>query len=1005
MTILDRVLLTALPLAMLALSMAVPADTAALEETAGIRQSARSFTLSTRDGLALTVNRANGWFGSLSIGGSSPLIAPRPMIRFEEVLEVQDAPDLLTDGFGSGWSKFSSTGRNTRTVILNQTEPTPLILSGWCRYETSGETAGWMNRSLALNAYGTYTDGETMPEQSAYFGQYNHGPQFNSRVICPDKPLKQLEVKQTADEPKASAWFKGITLKQAKYQVTSPGDPCRQIDSTLTQEFSIGEAAIRGVVKYQAADECIIVRCRFQSERKSDRAISGYFAIPFDATGGTWHDDLRNSRKIEPGKIYRRDDYWYGAGRDGYNDRYPLACVENKNGHGLAIATDLSEPRVFRTDYDASRRELRIRYDLGLSPDGGRWANQASFTVYLFTYEGRDGMRGAADKFMRVFDWAFEKRAKQDGMWIPFVSPEAIPGGHEDFRLSFVETITNPGWERVRGMYTLRYVQPYIHHQDFVPELVAKAVSGTPDPSVSVKLADQLSKSRPPDLFEDDAIRFAAYRGSYITDNWGQPQGYFFRQPNHKENMMIVSPNPDLPAPEGSDYSSGGYDLHSLLEAADSPSHWHIDSWTVTKVTEAQIAASDSNHKTDGSRSVRIDPVGTKSRWGSWTRGISQVFYYKGSSAGPFTLSYSVRGENVPAEGTTVGWKLTFHYEDGSTDIRRVALDGVGPVWKRMEQSLEVKAKPYAVTVYFGKDSRSIDPSTIWLDDAKLTAQGDPENLLTNGSFESAEVLPGGLSGVYLDTLECYANNLNYRREHWLYAEEPLTFDSARKPALQQQFSHVTFSRRVGEWARARNKVVFGNCAPVTPFAAPYMDAMGSEEFWAPDGKWNPKSDREFQFVRFMSGAKSWSILQYSDLTPDQVRAYVNRCAFYGVYPSWIYKWTNPVFIAQIRPLYAKMMPILVEINKAGWQPLTLASSSNPDVWIERFGAGDTVYLTLFNPTDKPQPAVVTLDNRLGVSAKDPAVDMTTGAEMPSDNITVDLQPEDIKIIRLHARP
>ena len=994
-----QVLLTAIPLLMLVLSLALTTEAAIPSQEGNVRESPRSFILHTSDGLRLTINRADGSFGSLSIGDRPFLLPSRPLIRFEEVLEIEDAPDVLAKGFQRGWTKLDSKGKNSHVVQLDQTEPTPLILSGWCRYETSAETSGWMNRNLALNAYGTYTDGETMPEQSAYFGQYNHGPQFNSRVVCPDKPLKQIEIRRTSDAPNATAWFKDISLRQARYQIESPTDPCELVDLAVKQEFSSPDAAIDGVVRYQAADDHIFVRCRFTSEKKTDRAVSAYLAIPFDAIGGRWHDDLRSSRKIEPGRIYRRDDYWYGAGRDGYNDRYPVACVENKDGVGLAIATDLGEPRVFRTEYDASKRELRIRYDIGLSPDGGRWANQGSFTAYLFTYNGADGLRGAGDKFQRIFDWAFDKRAKNEGMWIPFVSPEAIPGGHEDFHISFVETITNPGWEQARGMYTLRYVQPYIHHQDNLTPAIADKVSGPHDPAVSIELANQLNKWKTPDLFEEVAVRFAAYRGGYITDNWGQPQGYFFRQPAQKSNMMIVNPNPDLPAPQGSSFSSGGYDWHSILEADQSPSHWHIDSWTVIKATEAQVAAVDSDHKTAGDRSLRIDPVKSKTCWGSWTRGVNQVLYYKGESTGPFKLSYSMRGEGIPAQGTTVGWTLTFYYEDGSTEVRPVALDGVDSEWKHIEQSLEVKAKPYAINIYFGKSSRSIDPSTIWLDDAKLTDGNGTENLLANGSFESAEILPGGISGVYLDTLECYTNNLNYRREHWPYAEEPLTFDSARKPALQQQFSHVTFGKRVAEWARSRDKMIFGNCAPVTPFAAPYMDGMGSEEFWAPDGKWNPKSDREFQFVRFTSGAKSWSILQYSDLTPEQIRGYVNRCAFYGVYPSWIYKWTNPVFIAQIRPLYAKMMPILVEINEAGWRPLTLASSSNPDIWIERFGDGDAVYLTVFNPTDRQQTATITIDPRMG--AKAGVTDVITGATVNSDKPEVQLGPEDLRIFRL----
>lgn len=993
----------ALGVAILAVCIALPAVASERPQECNIRESTRAYTIWTGDGLRISIGRSSGFISSLCLGQSVLRFPARPMIAFEEVLEAKNSPNLLK---GSPAGKWVKAGGSPSIVQLHQTQSAPLILSGWCRYETHGDAAGWMNRALALNITGAYTDGEPVPEQSAYFGQYDHGPQFNSKVLCPDKPLDSVEVKLTADDPKSVAWFRDATLKQAQYRISCPNGRCSRLDPAISQEFSIAESALKGVVKYQANEDYIVVRCRFTSEKKTDRAVSAYFAIPFDAVGGTWHDDVRSSRKIESGRIYRRDDRWYGAGRDGSDDRYPLGCVTNKDGVGLCIGTDLAEPRVFRTEYDADKRELRIRYDIGLSPDAGRWANQGSFTAYLFTYQGRDGFRGAADKFQRIFDWAFVKRVKQEGTWIPFVTPEAIPGGSDDFHIRFVESLSNIGWEQAHGMYSMKYVEPWIHHQCDMPKAVVRGVSGPVDPSVSIKLAEEMPLAKDSIVAQEVAERFAGYLGSYITDNWGQPQGYFFRQPQRKENMMIVNPNPDLPAPDGALFCSGGYDWDNILETSHLSSQWHIDGWLPRRACETPLVQIDTDQKASGNQSVRLDPVPSKSPYPVWTRGIDQSFYYKDSSAGPFELSYSVKGVNIPPAGTIIGWNVNVWYEDGTSERPSARLEGIGPQWKRFSQTVKTKAKPFAISVGFGKDSRDADPSTVWIDDVKLVAQGSAESLLGNGDFEYAQLMPGRLGGIYLDTMECYANNLNYRREHWPYAEEPLTFDSARKPALQQQFSHVTFGRRAAEWAHQRGKVVFANCAPVTCFAAPYMDAMGGEEFWLSGGKFTPKSDREFNFARFMSGPKSWSILQYSDLDMGQVTRYFKRCAFYGVYPSWIYKWGDPVFVARIRPLYAKLMPMLVEINSAGWRPLTLASSSNENVWLERFGDGDMIYLTAFNPTAEPQSAVVTIDKRAGMTAKSGLVEMVeggkaglSGAQSPSFDVA--LGPEDLRVFKI----
>lgn len=930
---------------------------------AGVPAAKVPITLHTADGLTLRLDPA------------------KPVIRFEEVLEVKGAPNIYKPG----------------PIVLDQTEPTPLILSGRCEYSTKAETGGWMNRWLALNISGVYADGEQMPEQSAYFGQYDHGPQFNARVVCPDKPLRQVEVKPTGDGK-----FTDITLRPARYLITSPQSPISALEGGFCQPFSIKGCELSGTVTYQAADDHITIRCRFRSDRESDRAVSAYVAIPFDAVGGTWHDDVRASRKIEPGRIYRRDDRWYGAGRDGYEDRYPLACVEDANGNALAIATDLSEPRVFRTEYDADKRELRIRYDIGLSPDAGRWANQGSFTAYVFTYNGADGFRGAADKFQRIFAWAFERRYGPEGMWIPFVSPESIPGGWEDFHIRFVESLGNMGWEQAHGMLPLKYVEPWIHHQTDLPDVIVKAASGPIDPAAAVSSVKQAAKDA--SIPEDVRRRCAAYSGSYITDNWGLPQGYFFRQPGRKENMMIVNPNPDLPAPPGSDYSSGGWDWENILEVNRLAAQWHVDGWIQTRASETPHVQIDAECKVSGKQSLRLDPTPAKSQWAIWTRGIGQTFYYKGDSAGPFELSYRTKLANTPAGGTRLHWKITFWYPDGTSQAVPIELRTSD--FEPRRDTITPKAKPIAISVWFGKDDRSVDPTIAWLDDVKLTVAGSTDNLLANGDFESAQLLPSTLGGIYLDTMECYQNNLNYRHDHWKFAEEPLTFDTARKPALHQVFSHVTFARRAAEWARPRGKVVFANCAPATCFGAPYCDAMGGEEFWGPDGKWTPKSDREFNFVRFMSGAKSWSILQYSDLTDDQIARYAKRCLFYGVYPSWIYKWGEPTFVCRIRPLYAKLMPVLIEINTAGWRPLTLASSSNPNIWLERFGEGDTIYLTAFNPTAETQSAKVTLDTRASMTSRSTVTDLLSashvtlaGDETLSFDVTV--AGEDVSVIKL----
>jgi hypothetical protein len=1032
-----------------------------------LREAPQAITLWTEDGLRLTLDRATGQALEMAVGARIFPLSSKPLIRFEEVLEVPNAPDLLGDGsFRDGpgaweipegsleeaeaaatgrWLRLSGPGKPfaRREVELHQEEAQPLILAGWCRAEMHTEAAGWMNAHLALNAYGIYADGSRMPEQSAYFGQYDHGPQFNRKVLCPDRPLDRLEIVLTTPGGECKAWYRDVTLRPARYRIASPNGPVERIDARVVQDFGIPEASLRGLVTYQPLREALEIRCRLEDSASpeaspGDRAISAYLALPFDAVGGLWHDDFRTSRRIEPGQLYRNAK-WYGAGRDGYDSRYPLAALETAEGVGLALATAIDEPRVFQIEYDAQRRELRLRYDLGLSPAAGTWARRGSFTAYLFRYQAGDGFRGATEKYHRLFDWAFlDKRVRREGLWLAFISPHSIPGGSTDFHFQFVEATGNLGWETQQGMVSFKYLEPWIIHHESPPHAPFEETRGPVDPQGALNRARQMAHNRDPQVPPDSRYRYAAYLGSYIEDNWGQPQGYFFRNPQGRnENMMIVNPNPALPPPPGTPFSSGGLDWEILMETAHLWKQWSLEGWNLYRTGERPCLEIDTVQKASGQQSVRFDPIRSKGYWEQYVRGFSQVVYYRGverpgAKGGPgrkpanaaregpenpmkFEFSFSARAENEPPAGTGLRWMVEFQYGDDTVEPHFLPLEGLGGEWRRFHHALQASRRPFAITVLLVNAPWFPDPTVLWIDDVRLTVAGEAENLLLNGDFEKAELLPGRLGGVYLDTMECYTNNLNYRRSHWLYADEPLTFDGGRRPALQQQFSHVSYARRMAEWARPRGLLLFGNCAPGTCFGAPYLDILGGEENWMPAGKWSPQSDADFNYVRFMARAKPFCLLQYADLDAEHLERYFQRCLFYGVFPgnqstsptSGKWYWTNPVRVARDRRLYARYMPLLIEITRAGWQPLTLARSDPGEIWLERFGEGETFYLTAFNPTAAVRSARITLDPRAGVTRRSRIQERVEGREVDwsgggkPGSFKATLGPEEVRVFQI----
>lgn len=1018
----------------LALAAVLIASTAQAESfhrwESNIEEHQDQIDLWTDDGLLLTLDKSDSSARRLQIGSASfPIHAP--LIRFEEVIESPDASNLLDGSLTKTWNisedsiedsanghpgewirvAGSDSDRPRAKVTLNQTQPEPLVLSGWCQARVKGEAFGWWNRNLALNAHIRYPkDAGTMPEQSAYFGQYDHPPQFNKRIICPDRPIQDVELDLSVLGGDCVAWYRDVQLQTARYRNLIPTDPPERLDTTIQQLFTIPDGNLRGTVLFQPTSEFLKIQCLFESTEPVDRALSGYVTIPFNAVGGVWHNDVRDFRTIESGSIYRNAD-WYGAGRDGFSSRYPFACVENAEGLGLAIATSVHEPRVFQAEYDALEKQLRIRFDLGLSTDAGRWANRGSFTAYLFTFE--DGFRGATAKYYHLFGEAFRNRVSDQGVWLAFMSPTAIAGGWEDFHFKFLESVGNMGWAAKQKMLSFRYNLAWIHPHQFPPHCPGEEAKGAVRPSAALDAAHRITSGDYAHLPFEMRQGYASYLGAWIADKWGEPQGYFFRSATggRNENMMIVNPSVTLLPPSGTDYSFGSWNQATVQETMNTERQWAVPGWSPVRVGVRPFLEIDTEDKCEGKQSLRLTPVQGSSYYEQHLRGISQVHLYKEKDWGAFTLSFSARGEHIPETGTPLKWQVIFWYDEGSPTHHDFSLSELTEDWKSFQFQVEPRERPMAFSVRVESPTWTEDSTILWIDDVSFMVKTEPgtRELLANGGFEEAELVPCRLDGVYLDIIESYEANLNYRREHWRYAKYPLTFDWGREPAIHQIFSHAEYVRHMAEWLRPQGRLVFGNCTPKTPFVTPHLDILGNEVFWKTGEQWTPWSDSQCNYARLMAAKKPYCLLQYGDMTQEEQARYVKRCLFYGFYPSnqaapsggWY--WAFPPVVERHRDIFAEYVPLIKQVAEAGWEPLTLASSDNKDVWIERFGSGERVYLTVFNPTETHKTAVVTLDERLGATRKTRVLNLATGKRVrwteAGRSFRVSLDGEDVLVL------
>lgn len=233
------------------------------------------------------------------------------------------------------------------------------------------------------------------------------------------------------------------------------------------------------------------------------------------------------------------------------------------------------------------------------------------------------------------------------------------------------------------------------------------------------------------------------------------------------------------------------------------------------------------------------------------------------------------------------------------------------------------------------------------------------------------EARDGVLDGEYLDSLEGWADVLDFRPESLRRSTLAPTFrtDDLR-PTVPTFFSVYEFARYMRGELRKRNKLLMANATPWRIHAFSWLlDVMGTETNWMPDGQWRPDSDEVFCLRRALSYQRPYLLLQNTDFDrfgPSHVERYMKRSMAYGVYPSMFSVdassrnyWTQPQWYERDRARFRRYIPVIARLSRAGWMPITGARSSEPSVYVERFGSS---LLTVFNDSEKQRSVNLALD-------------------------------------------
>ena len=356
----------------------------------------------------------------------------------------------------------------TQTVVLNQTQPEPIVAVAFSKAEGVTGSAD-TNYSLYLDLL--YVDGDHLWGQTAAFGTGTHDWQRRQVVVLPEKPIKQVSFHMLLRSHGGKAWFRDPQLQVVRapegatlfdgVPVVRRGDPEEGFqlrDVAAGSDFchlDDGHEALGVKLDYTRAQEngTTFFDVTVADTTGRDRAVTLVYAIPVAPDKLNWLNDPRRTTAVRPGLDYVTASR-FRAGSNGRLSKYPLGAVAD-DSRGVALGIDMARPAFFRIGYNSGTGELYLAYDIGLAAE----KPTARVRFCRFSFDQEWGFRAALDRYYLIFPNAFRCRTPQQGLWMPFAKISQV-SGWEDFGFKFKEGDNETEWDDQHDMITFRYTEP-----------------------------------------------------------------------------------------------------------------------------------------------------------------------------------------------------------------------------------------------------------------------------------------------------------------------------------------------------------------------------------------------------------------------------------------------------------------------------------------------------------------------------------------------------------------
>ncbi len=287
-----------------------------------------------------------------------------------------------------------------------------------------------------------------------------------------------------------------------------------------------------------------------------------------------------------------------------------------------------------------------------------------------------------------------------------------------------------------------------------------------------------------------------------------------------------------------------------------------------------------------------------------------------------------------------------------------------------------------------------------------------PDPDLASGADEMARIrtlaaMPD-VGAVYTDSGSAWsARYLNFRADHFPFADLPLTYDDATgRVAIFGKSPPVEHWRAMGEILHPLGYVIFPNLghAMADPWSWFAVDVCGSEQ---------GSTHEEFlNYSRTLAYHKPVLFLGYLQLMGrdtflserEGFLNHVRRCAVMGIMPSIAIREGYVEFYERDGDIYRLYVPIIKRLSAAGWEPVTRATVDADAVRVERFGPAEgTVYFACLNEGAAAVDCTLTIDlGALGTGVIDTVTELVTDERLPSAaELPLHLEAGELAVVRV----